>query len=182
MKRKLILLIFVILILVLAVYVSRIYFPIDGTIVDAETKLPIEGAVVLVEWSITPMAWLGMPTTTSYRVIETMSDKSGKFKIKAYVLNPIVNKPDLTIYKAGYVAWSSQIIFPNRRNRTDFKWRDHYAFSLERFKPEYSYEKHTSFIHRAINLGFGESKKLMADAYYWEEIAASKERDEARKD
>ena len=179
-KKNLLFVILGILVLILAVYFKWFtYFPIEGTVIDAETNQPVEGAVVLVEWSITPTAWIGLPTTYSYKVIETVSDKSGKFKIKDYVLNPIVEKPDLAIYKAGYVCWSDRYIFPDNKERKDFKWSDHYTFNLERFKPEYSYEKHTSFIHRAINLGFGESKKLITDAYYWEEIAASQERDEA---
>ncbi len=175
MKRKLIILIFamVILILVVVVYTSRIYFPIEGTVVDAETKQPIEGAVVLAEWTITTMGWLGMPTTYPYKVIETVSDKTGKFRINTYVLNPIVNKPDLTIYKAGYVCWNNKIIFPDKQRRNGFRWINKQTYELERFKSEYSHDSHVNFIS-ILALSLSRDSKLK-QAYRWEELIRQKE-------
>ena len=173
-KKKLLFVTLGILALILIIYVKWFtYFPIDGTIVDAETKQPIEGAVVLVEWTITPMAWLGMPTTTSYRVIETMSDKSGKFKIKGYVLNPIVNKPNLTIYKAGYVCWNNRYIFPAYKDRQDFKWTNSRKYSMEKFMKDYSYADHVSFIGKFIPLL--DARDPFEKAYEWERMMRQKE-------
>lgn len=158
---------------------SGCYASMSGTVIDAETGKPIEGAVILVEWTYTSGKWIGLRTTSSYKVVEVITDKEGKFKVSG-VVNPFVNTPEVTIYKKGYVCWSSRIIFPDYRNRTDFIWGKTYTFKLEHFKPEYSYIEHTSFIGSAINSGLGE-KKLMEDAYYWEELEASKERDKRRR-
>jgi hypothetical protein len=71
------------------------------------------------------------------------------------------------------------MIFPDWRNRTNFRWGN-YTFQLESFKPDYSHDKHTSFIHSATNASLG-NKKLIEEAYRWEEIEASKERDRQKK-
>lgn len=149
---------------------------ISGTVVDAETGKPIEGAVVLVEW--TRQCGIGDKHTESIKVVENITDKSGKFRISG-TLSPLVHSRNLTIYKKGYVAWSSRIIFPDYRNRTDFRWDDYYTFRLEHFKSEYSYVDHTAFISSAINSTIG-NKKIITEAYYWEEMEASKERDKIR--
>lgn len=151
---------------------SGCYLPMSGRVIDAETKQPIEGAVVLVEWTKTK--GFGFTYTESYKVAETLSDKEGKFELPG-CYSAFVNEPDLTIYKKGYVAWNNKIIFPLYDKRTDYIWRSGYVFRLERFLQGYSRDQHTSFIHRAINLGFGE-KKLIVNAYDWEETEAFKER------
>jgi len=151
------------------------YSPISGRVIDAETNQPIEGAVVLVEWTKT--IGYGLTYTESYKVAEALSGKDGQLELPG-CNSAFVNAPDVTVYKKGYVAWSSRWMFPGYRNRTDFRWGD-YVFKLDRFKEGYSYIDHTSFIHSSINLGFGD-KKLIAESYYWEELEASKERDNRR--
>jgi hypothetical protein len=96
-----------------------------GTVVDAETGKPIEGAVVLVEWTMTK--GLGLTHTTSYKVTEMVTDNDGRFTVYT-VPNPLVNAPDITVYKKGYVAWSSRWIFPNYDKRSDYSWRTGYFF------------------------------------------------------
>ncbi len=149
----------------------------SGIVVDSQTGKPIDGAVVLVEWTITK--GIGLTSTESYKVVETLTNKEGKFNVLG-ITNPRVNPPDVTVYKKGYVCWSSRIIFPDYRNRTDFEWRDGFVFRLNRFKPEYSYIEHTSFISSAAKSAMGK-KDLIKDAYRWEELEASKERDGKRK-
>ena len=56
------------------------YAEMTGTVVDAETGAPIEGAVVLVEWTVTKGV-PGMTVTETYKVIEKITDKEGKVKI-----------------------------------------------------------------------------------------------------
>jgi hypothetical protein len=103
------------------VLLTGCYKPISGTVVDSDTNAPIEGAVVMVEWTKTH--GIGDHWTESYKVADTVTDKEGKFTLPG-CYRPFVNEPDVTIYKKGYVAWSSRWIFPDRRNRTDFKWGD----------------------------------------------------------
>lgn len=147
---------------------------ITGTVVDAETGSPIEGAVVLVEWTKAE-GLPGLVSTKSYKVVEAVTDKDGKFTVED-VKKLFIDPPDVAVYKKGYVTWSSRWIFPDWRKRTDFKWGKTDTFKLEKFRPEYSYLKHTSFIHSATNSSLG-SKEMIKKAYRWEELEASKESD-----
>ena len=160
---------------VLAVLISVIsfgcYAGITGIVVDSETQKPIEGAVVLVEWTKTH--GIGDHWTESYKVVEAVSDQVGKVSIEG-CYSPFVDPPNVTVYKKGYVAWNSQIVFPNYQQRKAFVWKDQ-TFSMEHFKSEYSYNEHTQFIRSAIHLGLG-GKKLIAGAYEWEESRALEER------
>jgi len=146
----------------------------SAIVVDAESGQPIEGAVILVEWT-KAKGLPGMSYTESYKVVEVVTDKEGKASVNG-VLNPFVSAPRVTVYKKGYVAWNNEFIFPNYAKRTDFKWSNNYVFKLEKFKPEYSYVKHTGFINSAILVGAFEKKQLMYKAIRWEELKASEER------
>lgn len=154
------------------------YAEITGNIVDAETSQPIEGAVVLVEWTITK--GLGFTYTESYKVIEVVSNKEGKITIAGNIVNPFVNPPHITVYKKGYVAWNNEYIFPDYKKRTDFKWKNRYVFRLERFKEGYSLIDHESFIDSTTHLSTKpESKKQFFKAYEeWEANEVIKERQE----
>jgi len=150
------------------------YATITGTVVDSETEEPIEGAVVLVEWTKTK--GFGLTYTESYKVIEAITDKEGKATVSG-VFNPMVNPPDITIYKKGYVAWNNKFIFPNYKKRKDFKWQSEYVFKLERFKPEYTYSEHWDFINDVIHSGIALGKKdLIKSAIEWEEDKAFEEK------
>lgn len=149
---------------------SGCYATITGTVVDADTGEPVEVAVVLVEWTKTK--GLGLTYTESYKVIEAVTDKEGKVTVSG-VFNPLVNPPDITVYKKGYVAWNNKFIFPEYVKREDFKWQNDYVFQLERFKPEYSHDAHTRFIH-SITHGAGQMK--FRNAIDWEEKKAFEER------
>lgn len=154
------------------------YATISGTVIDAETEKPIEGAVILAEWTKTK--GIGHTSTESYKVVETLTDKDGKATIEG-VFSLFANYPAVTVYKKGYVAWNSAYIFPDYKKRTDFKWNNGYVFRLERFKPEYTYTDHTFFIHDSINDSLpGNEKKLIRDATRWEELKAFEERRKAK--
>ena len=150
------------------------YATITGTVVDGDTGQPIEGAVVLAEWSITK--GLGLTYSKSHEVVEAVTDKEGKVTISG-LFNPFVNHPSLTVYRKGYVAWNNQYIFPDRKRRLDFKWSNDYVFRLEKFRPEYSYLAHVNFLDDAIfSYTAGEKKQSMTKAYEWERKRANEER------
>lgn len=158
---------------------SEVFNSLSGIVVDAETAQPIEGAIVLIEWI--RETGIGDKHTSSVKVIENVTGTDGRFRVRG-MFTPIGNPPDITIYKKGYVAWSSRIIFPDQRERTDFKWgRRNYIFRLERFKPHYSYNEHTSFIRGAISDSLGSEKHLFEEAYRWEGKEALREREELRR-
>lgn len=77
--------------------------PYEGRIIDADTGQPIEGVVVLGEWSteiITP----GGATHNFYNAQETVTDKNGEFSIEGLGLKILSNVTpmDVLIFKAGY--------------------------------------------------------------------------------
>jgi hypothetical protein len=152
------------LIVIIMCFVSSCgYKSISGKVIDAETDQPVEGAVVLVEWTKTK--GLGLTHTEVYKVDEKLTDKEGKVTIDD-VSDIFVDPPGVTVYKKGYVAWNNEHIFPSLKKRTDFKWKNGYVFKLERFKPEYSYVEHDSFVSSAIHGGSGsERKKLFKKIY-----------------
>ena len=145
---------------------------ITGIVVDAETGQPIEGAVILVEWTKVE-GIIGMTHTESYKVVEVVTDKEGKASIEG-VSSYFVSMPRVTVYKKGYVAWNNEFIFPDWKKRTDFKWENNYIFKLEKFKPEYSYDKHISFIRASMGMTL-DQKKIMYKAIRWEDLKASEE-------
>ena len=139
---------------------------ITGKVIDAETGQPIEEAILLVEWTKT--RGFGNTYTTSEKAVEVFSDKSGLVKIPGYNVR-FVNEPDITVYKPGYVAWNSHSIFidgKHRVKRTDFKWKNGYIFRLEKFKNEFGYVAHESFVSLCINIGQpNNNKKLLWNIY-----------------
>lgn len=82
-----------------------------GKIVDAETKEPVEGAVVLIDWRELHF----FAGSTFYDAQETLTDKNGEFYIPGiWIFNPwnwISLHASATIYKSGYygidVPWKS---------------------------------------------------------------------------
>ena len=136
---------------------------ISGTVVDAETGKPIEGAVVLVEWTMTKGV-PGMSHTKPYEVEEKLSKKDGTFNIRK-LLNPLLNPPRVTIYKKGYVAWNNEYVFPEWNKRSHFELKDGVLIKLEQFKKEFSRSDHISFLNSITHWG-----KLINEAYRWEEL------------
>jgi hypothetical protein len=153
--------------------ISGCYSGITGRVIDAETQQPIEGAVVLVEW--TKKHGFGEYWTESYKVVETMSDKEGNVQIEG-CNSPFVEPPDVTIYKKGYVVWNNKYIFPDQRTREDFKWQTNSVFEMKYFKSEYSHDAHISFINGLVLSGPLEKKKRMLEAIKLEEEMALEER------
>jgi len=105
--------------------IAGCYGSMSGTVVDAETGNPIEGAVVYVEWTKTK--GIGLSYTKTYKVAEELTDREGQFKIGA-MLGPFVNPPTIVIYKKGYVAWRNDYIFPDLERRSDYHGENAYVF------------------------------------------------------
>jgi hypothetical protein len=149
--------------LLIVLTITGCYLPMSGRVIDAETQQPIEGAVVLVEWTKTH--GLGEHWTESYKVAEVVSDKDGKVSLPG-CYSPFVRPPDVTIYKKGYVAWNNYYIFPNYVHRTDFEWGSGYVFKMKKFLDTYSYLKHSSFVEGAAHLGLADDEKKVFERYY----------------
>ncbi len=163
-------------ILPLLLILSGCYFPMSGRVIDAETHQPIEGAVVLVEWTKTH--GFGEYWTESYKVFETLSDKEGKVNLPG-CYSPFVNAPDVTVYKKGYVAWNNKLIFPHYKRRATPVWGSAMTFNLERFLTRYTYIDHRLFVSGAAHLGMADEKKKLFETYY-DEGESSKVQEELR--
>ncbi|NVN89942.1 MAG: carboxypeptidase regulatory-like domain-containing protein [Desulfuromonadales bacterium] len=155
---------------------------IKGKIVDAETGQPIEGAILLVEW--TKNHGFGNTYTTSEKAIEVLSDKNGAVTIPGYNDSTAEN-PDVTIYKPGYVAWNNYWIFPGYKKRSDFSWIGGYVFKLERFKSEYSYIDHEEYVMSCIHSGLANKNKSILEKTYsqseYQEIRKELDKKQERK-
>jgi hypothetical protein len=92
---------------------ASIYYsdgPWSGRIIDADTKVPIEGAVVVAVW----YKVYSTPTGDSsyfFDAVEALTDKDGKFflpKFKALNLLPIIRRiegPNFIVYKPEYAVF-----------------------------------------------------------------------------
>ena len=153
--------------------VSGCYTGITGRVIDAGTQQPIEGAVVLAQWTKTH--GFGEYYHTVYKIEETETDKDGDFSIAgAYSL--FVDEPMLVIYKRGYVAWRNDLLFPDFSKRTDYGiWKNDYEYKLVRFKEEYSRDQHHMFMeHGIIGSDYNKTPKY-SDASSYELREALKE-------
>lgn len=128
--------------------IAGCYPGISGRVIDAETQMPIEGAVVLAQW--TDSHGIGLTYHTVHKIIETETNKDGTFSLSG-VYSPFVDPPVLIIYKNGYVAWRNDFVFPEYKKQTDYDvWKNRYTYKLDRFKDEYSKNKHQSFISLGV--------------------------------
>jgi len=94
------------LVLLSSCYAARIDGPYRGRVIDADTREPIEGVVVLGTWDRETPTVAGA-THQYYDAVETVTDKNGEFEIKGLgvlVMSNIIPM-DLLIFKAGYEYW-----------------------------------------------------------------------------
>lgn len=137
------------LIMLMSLTVSGCAAQVTGTVLDSETGKPVEGAVVLVEWSMTKGV-PGLAYGETYRTAETLTDKEGKFSVPK-VMNPLVNRPIMVVYKKGYVAWRNDFVFPTWEKRPNFIDNKPAIIKLERFREGYSKDQYDSFMSYGIN-------------------------------
>lgn len=94
--------------------------PFEGRVVDAETRQPIQGAVVFMEWNLGHGTVAGR-IETFYDAAEVLTDERGYFRIKKkWSWNPWTNwmlQATGLIYKAGYGAATNLGGTSSLRNR-----------------------------------------------------------------
>lgn len=81
--------------------------PYEGKVIDAETKQPIEGAVVHGSWYKVQLGG----AHEYYDSYEVQTDKNGEFKIpgKGLLVLSEIEEMTLIIFKAGYKQWPPNI-------------------------------------------------------------------------
>ena len=91
----------------------------SGRVIDAETRDPIEGAVVVIHWNEATRTLIGDWSARLKDVKETLTDKDGQWAIKgpaggenslSYFLALIpglyyTRQPEFVIFKPGYCSW-----------------------------------------------------------------------------
>jgi hypothetical protein len=131
------------------------YSDITGRVIDAATGKPIEGAVVVAQWT-KARGWLGEQQRELHKIIETLTDKEGKFSLSGtvgFVLDP----PEMIIYKEGYMPWRNDMIFPSTDIVKNHEWKNKETYKLDVFTNNYSFGQLYSFIDSAI-MGIGGSE------------------------
>jgi len=82
---------------------------LKGTVLDIDTKQPIEGALVVVEYSTTTPGIGAGRMSSVINARETLTDKEGHFQIPSYItiIQPLSWKipSTLVIYKPGYIGF-----------------------------------------------------------------------------
>jgi hypothetical protein len=124
------------------------YPPINGKVVDAVTGHPLEGALVVAQWTKTH-GLPGMRYHDHYKSIETHTNKDGTFKLSG-TNDPFVEPPQMIIYKKGYVPWRNDLIFPSTNLVKKNEWNNDVTYKLEVFSDEYSYSHLYNFINSFI--------------------------------
>ncbi len=144
-----------------------------AVVVDADTNEPIEGAVAIAIWrkGSSDRTWFEGASEKATRIEEAVSDKEGKIHIDDFWDFQLLPtwKPHLTIYKPGYVCWDQEYIFPSWDERSDFD-KEHRVVKMEKWKEEYSYVKHESFIMHCTRMEYdGAREKLFLKAFQGEQ-------------
>jgi hypothetical protein len=128
---------------------------IVARVLDAETRQPVAGAVVLGVWNRLVCQLLCAHELVGVR--ETETDGEGRFTLERLPSSGYDGEGGgqaITVYKFGYVAWSNLYVFPSSRLRENQEIPG--AILLERFPPGESRGKHVSFINNVIGGGFGD--------------------------
>jgi len=85
--------------------IARYDGPYEGRVIDAETKQPIEGVVVLGVWNKIASVGAGGAFRKYHDAQETVTNKNGEFSIKGQGLKIMssVEPMNVLIFKAGYM-------------------------------------------------------------------------------
>lgn len=82
--------------------------PIDAVVIDGQTGVPIEGAIVVANWQLVRGGLDGPHNAGQLEVREAVTDKHGRFHIDGFVrANPLLKElrnsdPRLLFFKPGY--------------------------------------------------------------------------------
>jgi len=86
------------------------YGGIKGTVLDNVTGKPIEGAVVVSQWT-KERGIPGMRYHKLHKITETLTDKNGKFTLSG-TIGIRLEPPEMIIYRDGYIPWRNDMVYP----------------------------------------------------------------------
>jgi hypothetical protein len=117
--------------------------PTTGTVVDASTKEPIAGAVVIAEWIL--QGGMEHSRVGTFKIFEAVTDKTGRFEIPGWgpepaAANGVLDRydPVIRILKPGYAPGGglnpAPVPIGERAAMQDHSWTSKYeTFELARF-------------------------------------------------
>jgi len=140
-------------------FMAGCYPGISGKVVDGVTGAPIEGALVLAQWTKTH-GLPGLRYHDLFKITETVTDKVGMFSLSG-TSDPSVEPPEMIIYKEGYIPWRNDVIFPSLDKVKDNEWNNNVTYKLSAFTNKYTYGQLYSFLdYGIIGRGGSETPKI----------------------
>lgn len=137
----------ILLLLLLCLICSGCFYPgIHGRVVDDASGKPIQGALVVVQW--TKKQGFGLTYHDLYKIVETLTDKDGKFTVTG-IYDPFVEPPEMIIYKDGYIPWRNDATFPSCDIVKDHEWTNDVTYRLGIFTSENNYQQ----LYRFLDFG-----------------------------
>jgi hypothetical protein len=144
----------VLLIFVIMIASGCSHYPdITGRVIDNATGKPIEGALVVAQW--TKKHGFGLTNTTLSKITETLTDKEGKFSLSGSY-DPFVEPPEMIIYKEGYTPWRNDSIFPSCNLVKENEWKNNVTYKLDIFSDKYTAVQLSRFMNYGI-IGLGDA-------------------------
>lgn len=109
------------------------YGGIKGTVIDNATGKPIEGAVVVAQWT-KPRGLPGLQYHNLHKITETLSDNNGKFSLSG-TIGILIDPPEMIVYKDGYIPWRNDMVYPGGRDiyAKNHEWQNHRTYRLDTF-------------------------------------------------
>jgi len=125
---------------------SGCYRGINGKVVDNATGKPLEGALVVVQWTRPDIHSIEGLSVEVIMNTETLTDKEGGFVIRSTPINPFANPPDMIIYKEGYIPWRNDEIFPGGNKVKDHEWKNNKTYNLDVFTENFTTRQIEDFL------------------------------------
>lgn len=136
------------------------YPGITGKVVDNTTGKPIEGALVVAQW--TKKHGFGLTYHELSKITETLTDKEGVFNISG-IKDSFVEPPEMIIYKEGYIPWRNDSIFPSSNLARNNEWNDNVTYMLDVFTEKYTYGQLYSFLDFGVKGSGGRETPIFDD-------------------
>lgn len=130
------------------------YNGLNGTVVDNATGQPLEGALVVVQWT-KPRGIPGLQYRDLHKIAETLTDKQGAFSIDG-TIGFLLDPPEMLIYKDGYIPWRNDMDFPGGHRNKDNEWKHNITYRLDIFTDKYTYRQLYHFLDTGM---MGNSRK-----------------------
>jgi hypothetical protein len=122
------------------------YPPITGKVIDSITGKPIEGALVVAQW--TKKHGFGLTYHELILITETQTDKEGNFSLTKTPKDRFVEPPEMIIYKEGYIPWRNDMIFPGGTDSLikNNEWENNVTYKLDMFTNKYKVRQLYDFL------------------------------------